>query len=88
MRRAGDRVNRIGCCREQRCTANYIRETLARVQHSTIYDAARDRVVMFGGLSLLSLQELNDTWEYDGETDQWTDVTVAAGVAPSPRQSR
>src|SRR5215208_3728886 len=38
-----------------------------RVQHEMAYDAARQRVVLFGGQTDISL---NDTWEWDGRV--WT----------------
>jgi hypothetical protein len=40
----------------------------ARAKHAMIYDAKRDRIVMFGGES--EYQSFNDLWELDGAT--WT----------------
>ena len=39
----------------------------ARANHAMVYDAGRQRVVLFGGANG---QALNDTWEWDGTT--WT----------------
>ena len=40
----------------------------ARTNHAMAYDAARQRVLLFGGTNLANA--LNDTWEWDGTT--WT----------------
>ena len=45
------------------------------------YDAGRGVVVLFGGYGAAGF--LQETWEYDGATRTWTQVTTAA--APSPR---
>jgi hypothetical protein len=45
-----------------------------------VYDAARQRVVLFGGNQVVS--GTNDTWEWDGSA--WTQV---ADMGPSPRWS-
>ncbi len=45
------------------------------------YDALRGRVVLFGGDGTGGF--LNDTWEYDGTAQTWTQVTTAQ--APTPR---
>lgn len=42
----------------------------ARTAHGMAYDAARGRVVMYGGQGAADLE---DTWEYDGVT--WTEVS-------------
>ncbi len=51
----------------------------ARGQHTMVYDAARQRVVLFGGWS--STTYFGDTWEWDGSN--WTLRTPA--VSPSAR---
>ena len=51
-----------------------------RLGHALTYDAARKRVVLFGGDSLRS-GLLGDTWTWDGEN--WTQV---ADTGPSPRR--
>ncbi|MCA8975634.1 MAG: hypothetical protein KDC98_13010 [Planctomycetes bacterium] len=37
----------------------------ARSDHAMVYDSARGRIVLFGGLDA-SFSYLADTWEYDG----------------------
>ena len=51
----------------------------ARMGHAMAFDAARQRVVLFGG-EVLESAFLADTWEWDGEF--WTQV---ADTGPSPR---
>jgi hypothetical protein len=46
--------------------------------HTMAYDAASDRVVLYGGDS--GTQWLEDTWAYDADADEWTEV--AAGEPP------
>ncbi|MBL9016286.1 MAG: hypothetical protein JNL83_19010, partial [Myxococcales bacterium] len=50
----------------------------ARAHHAMVYDAKRERVVLFGGGAA---GELADTWEWDGTT--WTQIM---GAAPPPRR--
>jgi len=50
-----------------------------RAAHAMVYDAARQRVVLFGGDSLANAL-FADTWEWDGET--WTQVQ---DIGPSAR---
>lgn len=52
-----------------------------RVHHSLAYDAARDRVVLFGGVGT-SDGYASDTWEWDGTA--WTEVTPS-GTPPVGR---
>ncbi len=54
-----------------------------RTNASMAYDAAADRVVLFGGTSKPGVY-LSDTWAFDLATDTWTNVTTSA---PSPRAS-
>ena len=49
--------------------------------HVLTYDAARRRVVMFGGEN--SGGTLADTWEYDGL--RWRQITIPAGTGPTAR---
>jgi hypothetical protein len=51
----------------------------ARWSHGACYDAARSRVVLYGGAADFSIS-LQDTWEYDGTTWQQN----AAAVGPGP----
>jgi hypothetical protein len=48
------------------------------------YDAARRRVVLFGGFSHTGTY-LDDTWEYNGVNGTWTEVPVAAALRPFRR---
>jgi hypothetical protein len=54
----------------------------ARNLHAMAYDAARGRVVLFGGSESSGYRQ--DTWEWDGAARTWTDVTPA-GANPSAR---
>jgi len=52
--------------------------------HSTAYDAARQRILIFGGVAIKStLQYSQETWEWDGQT--WSQRFSA--TAPLPRES-
>ncbi len=54
----------------------------ARWTHGMVYDDARQRIVLFGGLSGSgSGSELSDTWEWDGAN--WTQITTS--TSPPPR---
>ncbi len=55
----------------------------ARGGAAMAYDAARRRVVMFGGTSAFATGNLGDTWEWDGT--RFSEVTPASGVRPSAR---
>src|SRR3990172_6754270 len=49
-----------------------------RSGHMIAYHAARNRVVLFGGGSLLPPpQSLADTWEYDYASNGWTSMSVS-----------
>jgi cysteine-rich repeat protein len=53
----------------------------ARSDHAMAYDAARKRVVLFGGVTGGTTR--GDTWAWDGKT--WTEVTPKS--SPAPRHS-
>jgi hypothetical protein len=54
----------------------------ARIRESMVFDAARGKVVLFGGCSSLACTNaFNDTWTWDGQT--WRQESPLA--APSPR---
>jgi hypothetical protein len=55
----------------------------ARHGHGLAYDAASDRVVLFGGDSTENW--LDDTWSYDTDADAWTEI--AAVGDPPPRRA-
>ena len=48
-----------------------------------VYDAAADRIILFGGYDSSSGIVYNDTWAYDFESNSWTNRNPPA--APSPR---
>ncbi|HTR51063.1 MAG TPA: hypothetical protein VMJ10_10185 [Kofleriaceae bacterium] len=50
-----------------------------RDSHAIAYDAARQRIVMYGGWTVDG--NLDDTWEWDGTS--WTEITTAH--SPGPR---
>ncbi len=54
---------------------------IPRFGHAMAYDAARGRVVLFGGYDFVTGQFLDDLWEWDGNT--WAAASFATG--PSPR---
>ncbi|GAB4206452.1 MAG: hypothetical protein OHK0013_23160 [Sandaracinaceae bacterium] len=57
----------------------------ARSSPALQYDAARDRVILFGGNSStsgLTLTGMGDTWSFDLASGTWTEITSAG---PSPR---
>ena len=51
----------------------------ARTNHALVYDAHRERTVLFGGLDFAK-DRMGDTWEWDGTV--WTQVATSG---PSPR---
>jgi hypothetical protein len=51
-----------------------------RYQHAMAYDAARARVVLFGGIDVGLTVSLGDTWEWDGQI--WIQVS---DFGPAPR---
>ena len=53
-----------------------------RAGHRMVYDSARNRVVLFGGQDEVLMQ--GDTWEYNGVTQTWAQITPAN--SPSPRR--
>ncbi|RKH14236.1 hypothetical protein D7V77_39905 [Corallococcus sp. CA041A] len=52
-----------------------------RKDFATVYDSARQRVVLFGGFDVQQGQPLNDTWEWDGTN--WEQKSPA--IAPRSR---
>ena len=53
----------------------------ARLGHAMAYDAARDRVVLFGGQTQSTQKAFDDTWEWDGAT--WSVMAPAGALPPS-----
>jgi len=59
---------------------------LGRSRHGAIYDPARDRMVLFGGSSLVAPYHQNDAWSLSlSGAPAWTALTPA-GTPPSRRQ--
>ena len=54
---------------------------LPRGGHFMAYDAASDRIVLFGGGD--GTTDLGDTWAYDYDGDRW--IRMNPGTSPSPR---
>ncbi|MFC2052645.1 kelch repeat-containing protein, partial [Chloroflexota bacterium] len=55
----------------------------ARSSHAIVFDSNRGKVVLFGGWN--GSTNLDDTWEYDGTSQTWTEVTPTS--SPSARSS-
>ena len=51
--------------------------------HAMAYDTRRGKVVLFGG-QLATNRPSSETWEYDGATATWTEITLV-GDEPAPR---
>lgn len=47
-----------------------------------VYHEAGDRIVLFGGYDASLAAYLNDTWTYDANSNQWTQLFPAASPAP------
>ncbi len=57
----------------------------ARSGHAMVFDSARGRVVLIGGVSGFPALDQNDVWEWDGQ--QWTDVSPSLGARAGGRGS-
>ena len=55
----------------------------ARTDHVMVYDAAADRIVVFGGATKLGGDVLGDTWAYDTDANTWTEMSPT--VSPPGR---
>jgi len=53
----------------------------ARTYAAMVYDARRDRVVLFGGSEDGETGSLGDLWEYDIESNRWIEVETSDGPA-------
>lgn len=59
------------------------RAPVSRDSHAAAYDAARSRMVVFGGQGVVA--NLGDTWDYDGASATWNQRAVAQGATwPTP----
>ena len=57
----------------------------ARYAHSLVYDAARTRIILFGGFDE-NHQPLNDVWAYDPGNDTWSEISIFMdNQRPPPR---
>ena len=45
-----------------------------RAWHAMAYDSAADKIVLFGG-GPDKLNPTDETWIYDPQTNEWTDMT-------------
>ncbi len=59
----------------------------ARAGHGMVWDSARGRVILFGGLGLVGgdYTSFSDLWEYDPGAGVWQEIPL--GVRPLPRFS-
>jgi hypothetical protein len=55
---------------------------MPRSGHSAIYDSRRDRMVIYGGTSLIG-NPLSDAWSFDFSTSHWTQLSP--GIGPGQR---
>ncbi|MFW9995474.1 MAG: Kelch repeat-containing protein [Candidatus Odinarchaeota archaeon] len=51
-----------------------------RMEHSMVYDSVNQQVILFGGWS-------DETWLFNPQSQQWTEVTSASAIHPSARHS-
>jgi len=60
-----------------------------RYMHAMVYDASRERVVVFGGYYYDggNAYDLNDVWEWDGDTGVWVERTPISGDMPAARST-
>jgi hypothetical protein len=56
----------------------------ARSGHAMVFDAARQKVIVFGGLDATG-NFLNDMWQWDLATQSWSLVPPATSSVPRPR---
>jgi N-acetylneuraminic acid mutarotase len=57
----------------------------ARLEHTTVYDPVRHRMLLFGGKD--PYRFFNDVWAFDLATDTWSEIVVS-GPTPTPRETR
>ena len=53
----------------------------ARQGHSMTYDSASGKVILFGGWN--GGADFNDTWAYDPETNEWTNLKPSGDLPPA-----
>ena len=54
-----------------------------RFDHSMVYNSNSGKTLLFGGISTQIISRVNDTWEFDPNTNNWTELHPSS--APSPR---
>ncbi|MFP4601016.1 MAG: Kelch repeat-containing protein [Persicimonas sp.] len=52
-----------------------------RTRHTAIYDAAENRVIVYGGLGANG--PLDDTWALDMDSGEWSEIETSGGPAPA-----
>lgn len=57
---------------------------MARLGAAVAYDAARKRIIMFGGFANPQIRNVNDTWIFNLETESWSKIETT-GTAPVAR---
>ena len=45
-----------------------------RFHHRMVYNSITGKVFLYGGISLIAGTQVNDTWEFDPETNEWTEL--------------
>jgi N-acetylneuraminic acid mutarotase len=58
----------------------------ARINHQMVYSSISDKVILFGGMETSGHTKLDDTWEFDPITNEWTELHPT--VSPSARHSQ
>jgi len=57
-----------------------------RMFHAMAYDSESDRTILFGGDTGIGPSPwVDDTWAYDFNTNEWTNMTPGQAARPSPR---
>ncbi len=64
----------------RRCAGTSEQKPVGRVSHTMVWDAARERMILFGGSDLeLSF---NDTWSFEGATSRWVRLETTGNPPP------
>lgn len=51
-----------------------IQSPRGRFNHRMVYNSLNGKVFLFGGISTTTYVQVNDTWEFDPETKEWTEL--------------
>ena len=65
----------------RRCAETSDRKPSGRLTHTMVWDATRERMLLFGGSNLEN--SFNDTWSFEGSTSRW--VRLETTGDPPPR---